>query len=160
MICTKNTALNNSLLYKVMLASQYLFADTIKSFRVKHVWNLFDNVVNKSQLMNFTSLFSYRLYFYSSKKKRHPNPVWQNWSEKIINQIWRCLKYKKSGHMHWSTYLHVLSTCTLQVQQMSLGTQPFRISNPTPSQPPTHNYRYSSITLNDKAGLVVLLCNE
>lgn len=43
---------------------------------------------------------------------------------------------------------------------MSLGTQPFRISNPTPSQPPTHNYRYSSITLNDKAGLVVLLCNE
>lgn len=30
----KNTALNNSLLYKVMLASQYLFADTIKSFRV------------------------------------------------------------------------------------------------------------------------------
>lgn len=34
LICTKNTALNNSLLYKVMLASQYLFADTIKSFRV------------------------------------------------------------------------------------------------------------------------------
>lgn len=34
LIRTKNTALNNSLLYKVMLASQYLFADTIKSFRV------------------------------------------------------------------------------------------------------------------------------
>lgn len=34
LICTKNTTLNNSLLYKVMLASQYLFADTIKSFRV------------------------------------------------------------------------------------------------------------------------------
>lgn len=34
LIRTKNTALNNSLLYKVMLASQYLFADTIKSIRV------------------------------------------------------------------------------------------------------------------------------
>lgn len=34
LIRTKNTALNNSLLYKVMLAGQYLFADTIKSFRV------------------------------------------------------------------------------------------------------------------------------
>lgn len=114
--------------------------------------------INRNSWTHLQVCFHTVYIFVPPKKK--PNPVWQNWSEKIINQIWRCLKYNKSGHMHWSTYLHVLSTCTLQEQQMSLGTHPFRISNPTPSQPPTHNYRYSSITLNDKAGLVVLLCNE